>query len=119
MGEASLAFAYLEGKGTPKDEKKAFDLMKQAADKGLPQALTQLGIFHENGTGTQQDSVEAVRCYRSAGNEPVALYRLGICLAEGRGTTQDITAAKETLKKAIELGNTEAKASYQKLFGKL
>ncbi len=118
LGEASLAFAYLEGKGVQKDTQKAFDFMKKAASKGLPQAQTQLGIFHEEGIGTQKDYVEAVRCYRAAGDEPVALERLGICLAEGRGVTKDTKAAKEALQKAINLGNKDAKVSYHKLFDK-
>ena len=52
-----LAVKYREGK---KDLKKAFDLCKKAAEKGLAEAQSLLALMYEKGEGTTEDLGQAL-----------------------------------------------------------
>jgi len=45
----NLAFLYHNGPGVPKDEARSFDLVRQAAEAGSPDAQFQLGMDYYQG----------------------------------------------------------------------
>ena len=49
-----------------KNEKNAFDLFKQAANKGNDQAMNFLGIYYENGYGVPKNKEKALKWYKKA-----------------------------------------------------
>lgn len=87
-----LALCYLEGKNDVSiDQKKAFDLFQQAADKNFVRAYYNLGLLYEKGWGVEQDYVKAVENYRLASdaNLPLAQYNLSLLVLSGLGTDRN------------------------------
>src|SRR5215831_16914450 len=60
---SNLGAMYLNGLGVKKNEKKAFELIQQAADKGFTSAEFGLGSMYANGRGVKQDLPKAVEWY--------------------------------------------------------
>lgn len=56
----NIAILYLEGAGVPKDEAKAAEWFRQAADRGEPQAQYRLAGLYAAGTGVKRDRIEAL-----------------------------------------------------------
>ncbi len=91
-----LALCYLEGKNDIRiDQKKAFDLFQQAADKQFVRAHYNLGLLYEKGWGTDQNYIKAVEHYQIAAkaNLPLAQYNLSLLVLSGLGADRDPIAA--------------------------
>lgn len=74
-----LGELYFHGKGVEKDEKKAFELFKFAAEKGNAEAIKNIGAFYEFGFPgiVDQDIAKAIQLYKIA-------VGLGNAYAQGR-----------------------------------
>lgn len=83
---------YSEGDVTAKNEAKAFELTKAAANKGLASAQFNLGVMYANGTGTYKDFKNAARSYEKAAKQNYALaqFNLALLYAEGLGVNKSI-----------------------------
>lgn len=84
----------------------AFTAMKNAADKGLPIAMSDLGCMHEKGEGTPQDYTAALIWFGKAaekGNK-YGQHNLGIMFLNGRGVEQNEATAKKWLAMAAAQG---------------
>ncbi len=84
----NLGQMYRDGRGLAQDEAEAARFFRQAANLGIAQAMTSLGIMYVEGRGgLAQDEVEAVRLYRQAANlgRAEAMFNLGVMYANGRG----------------------------------
>ena len=83
-----LGVMYDEGQGVVKDEKRAIAYYQRAAELGLPLAMFNLGLRHEQGRGelTQSDE-EAVKWYIRAAElgSPAAMNNLGLKYEQGPG----------------------------------
>ncbi|CAI5726463.1 unnamed protein product [Hyaloperonospora brassicae] len=85
------AFAYADalcsGKGTRKNEKKAFELYKQCAEVGILPAYMNVCNMYTYGTGTEKNEVEALRWLTKAAEagDPTAKSRLGEYYLHGTG----------------------------------
>lgn len=55
-----LGVMYNLGQGVPRDSAKAYNLLRQPADKGRPLAQHHLGVMHFTGDGAPQNGVEAL-----------------------------------------------------------
>lgn len=55
----NLATLYLEGKGVPKDNQKALELLEKAAKANNPQAQFNLGVLYGWGEGIQKDKLKS------------------------------------------------------------
>ena len=65
---ALLAELYANGLGVPKDDAKAVEWYKRAADRGDREAMFQLGVFRFSGRGGQRViSIEAAKLFRRGG----------------------------------------------------
>ncbi len=84
--------------------------LRQQAEKGDADAMTNLGVMYRKGTGVAQDDAAAVRWYRKAAEKgnAKAMYNLGFMYREGRGLTQDDAEAVRWYRKAAEKGQVEA-----------
>ena len=54
------ALAYEAGDGVPKDEKKAFEWMKESASQGYGLALCQLGVYYMKGIFIEKSETLAI-----------------------------------------------------------
>lgn len=91
-----LALCHLEGKNDfSVDQKKAFDLFQQAADKQFVRAHYNLGLLYEKGWGIEQNYAKAVEHYQIAAkaNLPLAQYNLSLLVLSGLGTERNATDA--------------------------
>jgi serine/threonine protein kinase len=114
MGDETLAWilkqaaSFWDGTGgVAKDEAKAVELYRRAADAGDTTAMNNLGLCYEYGTGVAKDKAKAVEFYRraaDAGNAS-AMNNLGDCYAHGRGIAEDMAKAVEFYRRAADAGD--------------
>lgn len=88
------------------DLRRAAELYRQAADLGLLEAVTSLGVMYQNGSGMAQDFAEALRLYEqaAAAGQARAQNNLGLLYVRGNGVVQDYTRAAALFKTAAEQG---------------
>ena len=67
------------------DNKRAFELIKKAADMGEPNAITAIGMFYEKGIYVKQSSYTAIKYYKFALEEGsmIAIEHLGEVYKKG------------------------------------
>ena len=66
LGLNGLGYLYVYGLSVAKDEKKAFNYFKQAAEKGWATSIFNLGICYEKGVGVEKNQETANRYYHLA-----------------------------------------------------
>ena len=101
-----VGLCFLNGKGVPKDEPRAFECFKKSADLGNHDAMNHLAECYRNGTGVAQDEDLVITWYqRSAelGNSD-AMTELGDCYCERHDDRQGF----EWFKRSADLGNPDA-----------
>ena len=88
----------------------SFEVMRQAAQAGNPQAQCYLGVCYQTGQGVELDYPEAVKWFRRAAeqNDPVAQCYLGVCYLHGAGVPQEYGEAAKWLREAGEQGDPAA-----------
>jgi len=113
------ARAFLAGKGVPKDEKKAFELMKSAADQGHADAIGGLGYFYSVGLVIPKDEKLALEWFRKGAEKGSAKAQLNLgnrLLRAGDGfgnaSEKDRSEGLLWLKKAADQNLPEACMAY-------
>lgn len=87
-----------------KDDAKAYEYLKAAADGEYESAYILLSRFYAEGIVAEKDVAKAVELLEKAGDNPEAYFRLGIVYeAEG-----DAAKSKEWLQKAADMGHEKA-----------
>ncbi len=101
MGRAQLAAGNTE---------EALKLIKQAADLGYVRANNQLGVMATQGIGMTVSLEQANIYFKLAADkgDPFGLLSYGRNLVKGLGIKADVKLGFEMLKRAAELGNTDA-----------
>jgi TPR repeat protein len=91
MAQYNLALIYLEGRGRPTDETKAFEWMQKAATQNLPAAEYDLGGFYQFGRGVTKDRAKAAEWTGKAAEAgvPEAQVEYGVMLFKGEGVAVD------------------------------
>jgi serine/threonine-protein kinase len=93
----ALAVKYARGEdGLPRDDVKAVELYRNAANQGLPKAETNLGdMFFYGRGGLSKSYLDALSWYLKAAQQewPDAQFRLGIMYERGLGTEKDVQRA--------------------------
>ena len=81
--------------------------LREAADQGVPLAMTSLGQIYFEGSGVVQDYAESAKWLRKsvAHNDPKAKALLGTLYLQGLGVTADRAQAFTLLKQAAEAGD--------------
>ncbi|MGA3156078.1 MAG: tetratricopeptide repeat protein [Steroidobacteraceae bacterium] len=75
----NLSIQYLDGKGVPRDEARAFELNAEAAESGYHDAVLAMGWFYLNGVGVESNVELAEHWYRKSARqgETKAMFSLG------------------------------------------
>jgi TPR repeat protein len=96
--------------GVPKDDAKAVEWYRKAAEKGNHVAQVNLGIMYEKGHGVAKDEARAVEWYRKAAEKgnARAQFALGLMYTNGHGVGRDEGKAVEWYRKAAEQGYARA-----------
>lgn len=123
VAQNNLAIHYANGTGgVAKDTGRAMDLFQKAAEQGVPQAQTSLGIMYSQGevpgANGKPDRAAAVEWWTRAaaqGNS-IAQFDLGRLLFLGEGVPQDDVKAAELIRKSAEQSNRNAQSSLSVLY---
>jgi TPR repeat protein len=88
----------------------AFKWYSAAAAKGNPEAMTQVGLMHSNGIGTEPDLTKAVEWLQKAAEKEYAPAKLALaeCYLFGKGTEKDEAKAIALLNDLIDGGDVRA-----------
>jgi TPR repeat protein len=108
--QIELAALYEFGLGVSKDETKASELIRKAADQGNARAQTNLGGFYQKGLGVPKDLGKAAELYQKAVDQGLAVAEnnLGKLYQNGLGVTKDSAKAAELYQKAADQGDAAA-----------
>ena len=118
LGDYDLALMYQYGKGMPVDYSRAKILFSDAADKGLSEAMNQLGSINFYGLGQDRDDQQAFSWYKKAaalGNGN-ALYALGLMSETGVATKLDFPDAIKYYQEASDHGNEKAMLALARMY---
>lgn len=101
---------FLEGLGIQTNVAAGAKLIKLAAEKKWPAALSRLGELHLVGLGCETNAVRAVRLFSAAAelNDPEGHWRLAQCQERGVGTQPQPGEAARHLEAAAKLGHARA-----------
>lgn len=109
---AYLAVCYMHGYGTPKNEKKGFELLQICANHGLPESQEKLGVFYLHGLGTGVDKQKAYywlkRSSEIAELTPFAAFQFANLNFLGEGTERNFEEAAKWYRVAFNAGDYKA-----------
>ncbi len=119
--QAAVGIDYANGKGEPRDPRKAVYWLGLAAAQGSRGAQDKLGALYENGDGLPRDQVKALRYYQDAAaqHDSDAEFALGVDYEFGRGLEHNRAKAIQYLRQSsvdgkdtdgADLANVLAKA---------
>jgi len=105
-----LGEIYAQGLGVGRDDAKAVQWYKAAAEKGNRDALFALAMFSFQGRAGPSNQTEAARFLEAAAKlgHAGAAYDLGLLYLQGQQFPQDFRRAGELFTAAAEAGNSEA-----------
>lgn len=108
--QVELALLYVYGLGVTRDDTKAAELVKKAADRGHPRGQTALGLLYENGQGVPNNPGAAADLFQKGANQGYAdaQNQLAILYSSGQGVPKDLGKAAHFYKKAADQGNASA-----------
>jgi hypothetical protein len=107
VAQLELAEMYIYGNGVDKNCNKAFELTKELAENGIPNAINKLGFCYENGIGTNINLEKAFEFYQKAtdlGNSN-GVNNLAYCYYNGAGTDVNKQKGFDLYKKAANMNN--------------
>jgi TPR repeat protein len=113
-----LAVLYGNGYGIPKDDTKAAEWYKIAADRGDREAMFGLAMFRISGRGGPKDRDEAARLFAAAAKlgHASAAYNLGLLYLEGVQFPQDFVRGAELFQVAANAGSPEAQYALASMY---
>jgi TPR repeat protein len=123
--DAQYELGYMYSTGWCVEEQDIAEALKwytRAAEQEHSSAQTQLArIYAGCDELTEPDYAQALKWYLKIAerSDGTALYNIGVIYAKGQGVTQNLAEAQKCFKKAIELGNSNAKQALQLLTSSL
>lgn len=112
-----VAGLYLSGDGTVKDEVKAFEWMKKAAENNHPGGQANIGAAYSTGSfGFKKDTAEGLKWTQKAVDqgERMAEYNLGVMYLEGLGVQKDTDRGLKLIQLSADKGYEYAKNFLEK-----
>lgn len=102
----ALGYMLANGYGAERDEPKALEYFKTAADAGDYEAAYNLGLMYRNGKGVRQDKRKAAEYFAQAAKsgQTVAAFNLAVMLSNGDGVAKDENGALSWYKTAVRGG---------------
>ena len=113
-----LGELYARGYGIARDDAKAAEWYRLAAERGDREAMFALAMFHLGSRIANASSQEGTRLLAAAAKlgHAAAAYDLALLYMEGRLFPQDFTRAAELFRSAADLGNPEAQYALATLY---
>ena len=108
----SLALAFLDGWGRPKDPEVALQYLNSAIAGGHSPSMILMGEIYEQGLLGEVDADRAYQYYLDAvgQNDPLGMVKVGHCYEQGLSVARDPRKAVVWYERAIESGSTEGMA---------
>ncbi len=118
--QAELAYYYVRGVGTEKDNSMAFNWYFDAAQQNNINSQYNLGVMYAKGRGVKQNFSEAFRWYKKAAeqNDASALATIAMMCEKGIGTDKNEQQAIEYYKLAARQDNVHAQFTLGNLYAK-
>ena len=112
-----IGVRYLVGHGFDADTVQSFYWIEKAAEKRLPIALYNAGIFQNNGWGTAWNPYKAFDNFYAASQEgfPLGNYVVGLFFTENLVVPRDLSVAAYFIKKAADQNVEQAKEMLKEL----
>ena len=106
----ALGKTYLEGKGFPKDERKAFQMFEKGSLIGEEDCMASLGYAYISGEGVEKDIDKGLKLIRESAlkGSPVGERYMGLCSLTGAMGEAKKAKALEWYMKAIDHGDRGA-----------
>ena len=113
-----LGELYANGLGVERDDKKAAEWYKFAADRGDREAMFALALFHLTGRAGTVNREQGAKLLAAAAKlgHVAAAYDLALLYIEGQTFPQDFARAAELLRSAAQAGNPEAQYALATLY---
>jgi TPR repeat protein len=113
-----LGELYSNALGIKRDDAKAAEWYKQAADRGDREAMFALGMMRIAGRAGPANREEGARLLASSAKlgKAAAAYNLGLLYLEGQTFPQDVKRAAELFRQAADAGNPEAQYALATLY---
>jgi TPR repeat protein len=115
----NLGRKYFNGDGVAKDDEKAFEYFRDAAERGHASAQNWLGFMYDRGRGVVQDDAKAVEWYRKSAEQGNAHAQnsLGDRYHYGdKGVAFDYVQAVEWYCKSAEQGNAQGQYNLGRMY---
>jgi len=112
-----IACLYLSGDGTVKDEVKAFEWMKKAAENNHPGGQANIGAAYTTGSfGFKKDTAEGLKWTQKAVDqgERMAEYNLGVMYLDGCGVQKDPERGLKLIQSSADKGYDYARTFLEK-----
>ena len=108
--QVAIGERYLKGRGFEKNEKKAFEWFKKAANQNNPIGLYQLAKCYHNGVGVSQDKAQAAIYYEKSASQhnTDAILVLSDMYVEGDGIEKNMSKALSLKEELAFGGNNNA-----------
>lgn len=112
-----IGVRYLVGHGFDADTVQSFNWIEKAAEKKLPVALYNLGIFQNNGWGTEWNPYKAFDNFYTAAKEgfPLGNYVVGLFFTENLVVPRNLSVASYFIRKAADQNVEQAKELLKEL----
>ncbi len=112
-----IGVRYLVGHGFDPDTIQSYNWIEKAAEKKLPVALYNLGIFQNNGWGTDWNPYEAFDNFYASAEEgfPLGNYVVGLFFTENLVVPRNLSVASYFIKKAADQNVEQAKELLKEL----
>lgn len=116
-----LAYCYLQGKGTAKNEKRCFELTSIDAHKGEKAAINNLAYLYNNGIGTETDKPRAIELFKQAAalGYVDAAYTLAHIYRKQRQSINSQILCRNYLKMAASKNHKDSVSLLTQWFGAL
>src|SRR5262249_19966415 len=113
-----LGELYANGLGVQRDDKKAAEWYRLAAERGDREAMFALAMLHFSGRIEPASREEGAKLLAAAAKlgQPAAAYDLGLLYIEGQLFPQDFARAAALFRRAAQVGNPEAQYALATLY---
>ena len=113
-----LGRSYFRGSGVPKDNEKALDWIRRAADQGQPDAIVSMGYFYSQGMVLEKNEAKAIEWFRKGADagSPVSQLNLGLMLRQAKTLDRQHEESMKWLLQAADSGNPDAVRTLGQLY---
>jgi hypothetical protein len=91
--------------------------LRRAAEAGSTDAMANLGIAYQTGSGVPKDTTKALEWYTNAANKgnSYAANNLGLMIEKGEGVERNMIKALQWYQRSADLGNESAKQNLERM----